>query len=101
MHIAVPKETHPGENRVPITPDTAKKLVRLGADLQVEAGMGEPSGFTDAEYEQAGATVVAVQEEDAEPEFAVSPKTILREGTTLLMVGSPTSETAFSERFRD
>jgi NAD(P) transhydrogenase subunit alpha len=44
---------------VPITPDIAKKLVRLGAELQIEKGMGEPSGYADAEYEEAGATVVA------------------------------------------
>ena len=47
-----------------------------------------------------GATVIAVQEADAEPDFAVGPQTVLREGTTLLMVGSPSSETAFFERFR-
>ena len=50
MRIAVPKETHPGENRVPITPDTAKKLVRGGAELVIETGMGQGSGFTDSEY---------------------------------------------------
>ncbi|MFH0915049.1 MAG: NAD-binding protein [bacterium] len=47
-----------------------------------------------------GATVIAVQEGDAEPELAVGPETVLREGTTLLMVGSPSSETALSEHFR-
>ncbi len=59
MRIAIPKETHPGENRVPITPESAKKLCRMGADLVVEAGMGSGSGFTDAEYVEAGATVSA------------------------------------------
>lgn len=57
MRIGIPKETHPGENRVPITPDSAKKLCRLGADLVIEAGMGTGSGFTDAEYTEVGATV--------------------------------------------
>jgi proton-translocating NAD(P)+ transhydrogenase subunit alpha len=57
MRIAIPKETHPGENRVPITPDTAKKLCRMGAELVIEAGLGAGSGFTDAEYVEAGATV--------------------------------------------
>ena len=57
MRIAIPKETHPGENRVPIIPDHAKKLCRMGATLVVEAGMGAGSGFTDAEYSEAGATV--------------------------------------------
>lgn len=57
MRIAIPKETHPGENRVPITPDTAKKLCRMGAELIVEAGLGEGAGFADSDYSEAGATV--------------------------------------------
>ena len=58
MLLAVPKEVHPGENRVPITPDTAKKLVRLGATLHIEAGMGLGSGHTDDDYREVGAEVV-------------------------------------------
>ncbi|MCL4106125.1 UNVERIFIED_CONTAM: hypothetical protein GTU68_058431 [Idotea baltica] len=57
MRIAIPKETHPGENRVPITPDAAKKLCRMGAELYIEAGVGERSGFTDAAYTDVGAKV--------------------------------------------
>ncbi|MFT5709374.1 MAG: NAD(P) transhydrogenase subunit alpha [Halioglobus sp.] len=57
MRIAIPKETHPGENRVPITPDAAKKLCRMGAELVIEADMGLGSGFTDAQYTDVGATV--------------------------------------------
>ncbi len=57
MRIAIPKETHPGENRVPITPESAKKLCRMGAEVVVQAGLGAGSGFADAEYIEAGATV--------------------------------------------
>jgi NAD(P) transhydrogenase subunit alpha len=57
MRIAIPKETHPGENRVPITPDHARKLCRLGAEVVIESGMGGGSGFSDAEYTDAGATI--------------------------------------------
>jgi NAD(P) transhydrogenase subunit alpha len=57
MRIAIPKETHPGENRVPITPDTAKKLCRLGADVVIEEGMGAGSGFSDDLFTEAGATI--------------------------------------------
>jgi NAD(P) transhydrogenase subunit alpha len=57
MRIAIPKETHPGENRVPIIPDTAKKLVQLGAELVIEAGIGAGSGFPDEAYTEAGASV--------------------------------------------
>lgn len=59
MLLGIPKETHPGENRVPITPESAKKLVRLGAEVQVESGTGLGSGFSDEDYTEAGATVVS------------------------------------------
>jgi NAD(P) transhydrogenase subunit alpha len=57
MRLAIPKETHPGENRVPVIPDTVKKLARLGAEVVIESEMGSGSGFTDEEYVKAGATV--------------------------------------------
>ena len=57
MRVAIPKESHPGENRVPITPEVAKKLCRMGADLVIETGMGLGSGFTDAEYTEVGASI--------------------------------------------
>ena len=59
MLIGVLKETHPGENRVAVIPDTVKKLVKLGAELTVEAGLGQGSGFADSEYADAGATVAS------------------------------------------
>lgn len=57
MRIAVPRETYPGENRVPIVPDVAGKLCRLGAEVVVESGMGLGSGYRDGEYTEAGAGV--------------------------------------------
>lgn len=59
MLIALPKETAAGEQRTALIPDTVKKLVRMGADVQVEAGAGIGAGFSDAEYQSAGATVVS------------------------------------------
>ena len=57
MKISVPRETHPGENRAPLTPDSAAKLVKLGAQVEVEAGLGAAAGFPDEAYAKAGATV--------------------------------------------
>ena len=57
MRLAIPKETHPGENRVPIIPDVAKKLVRMGAEVVIESGMGAGSGFSDEQYTEVGASV--------------------------------------------
>ena len=57
MRIAIPKETHPGENRISITPDHAKKLCKLGADLVIESGMGTGAGFSDVQYTEVGVSV--------------------------------------------
>ena len=58
MKISVPRETHPGETRAPLIPNTAEKLVKLGAQVEVEAGLGAAAGFPDEAYSMAGATVV-------------------------------------------
>ena len=57
MKIAVPRETHPGETRAPLTPDSAAKLIKLGAQVEVEAGLGAAAGFPDDAYTKAGATI--------------------------------------------
>lgn len=59
MQIFVPKETDLGELRAPLIPDSVKKLTRLGAEITVESGVGVGAGFSDAEYQEAGATVSA------------------------------------------
>ncbi|MCF6289852.1 MAG: Re/Si-specific NAD(P)(+) transhydrogenase subunit alpha [Desulfobacterales bacterium] len=57
MKIAAMKETHPGEKRVPLIPATVDKLVKLGAGVEIESGLGLTCRYQDADYEKAGATV--------------------------------------------
>jgi len=57
MKIAVMKETHEGEKRVPLIPPTVDKLVKLGAEIVIESGLGLSCLFQDAEYEKAGAKI--------------------------------------------
>lgn len=59
MHIVLPKETALGEKRTALVPDAVKKLVRMGAEVSVEASAGQASGFADGEYEAAGAKVIS------------------------------------------
>jgi NAD(P) transhydrogenase subunit alpha len=59
MKISVPKEMQPGETRAPLTPDSAAKLVKLGAQVEAEAGLGLRAGFADAAYTAAGAKITA------------------------------------------
>lgn len=56
--IGVPKETAARENRVALTPEIAKKLVARKYKVVFESGAGERAGFSDAEYQAAGAEVV-------------------------------------------
>ena len=58
MIIATTREDEATETRVAITPETAKKLVGLGAEVKIETGAGKASGFTDEDYRGAGASVV-------------------------------------------
>jgi NAD(P) transhydrogenase subunit alpha len=57
MKIAVMKEVHAGENRVPLIPATVGKLVKLGADVVIETGVGLSCRFDDSDYTDVGATV--------------------------------------------
>jgi hypothetical protein len=57
MKISVPCEIHPGETRAPMTPEGAAKLVKLGAEVTVQAGLGLAAGFADDAYTKAGASV--------------------------------------------
>ncbi len=57
MIVAIPKEILPGENRVAAIPATVKELVKTGMQVIIEAGAGERSFFSDASYQEAGATI--------------------------------------------
>ena len=59
MRISVARERDPAEPRVAATAETVKKMKGLGVDVAVEPGAGIKSGFLDADYAAAGATVSA------------------------------------------
>ena len=58
MLISIPRETHSAERRVAISPAAAAALVKDRHQIQVERSAGVAAGFTDAQYERAGATIV-------------------------------------------
>ena len=58
MQITVLKETHTGESRVALVPESVKKLIGLKAAVAVESGAGNDAA-SDADYEAAGATVAS------------------------------------------
>lgn len=57
MKVGCVKEIKNNEFRVGLTPDNVKAYVAAGHDVIVEKGAGLGSGFTDEEYEAAGATM--------------------------------------------
>ena len=57
MRISVPTEVKNNEFRVAITAAGVHELVAHGHEVTVQAGAGEGSFITDAEYEAAGATI--------------------------------------------
>lgn len=59
MIVAVPKETKLKENRVALTPDVVKELIKKGFKVEVQSGAGLNSFFSDEAYTNAGATTVS------------------------------------------
>jgi NAD(P) transhydrogenase subunit alpha len=55
--LFVPKETTQDEARVAVTPDTIKSYKKRGLEVVVEAGAGLGSFVSDAQFEEAGATI--------------------------------------------
>jgi NAD(P) transhydrogenase subunit alpha len=55
MRIGVPLETAARERRVALVPETAGRLAKQGHAVVVQQGAGAAAGFTDAQYEGAGA----------------------------------------------
>lgn len=61
--VGVPREIKPQENRVALTPGATLDLVKAGHRVVVEAAAGVGASYADAEYEAAGAEVVATAAE--------------------------------------
>ena len=80
MRIFACKEHLTGERRAPVTPTSVAKLIRLGAKVETEAGVGVSSFFRDADYETGGADIGRDRERS------------LREADLVLRVRKPSIE---------
>ncbi len=76
VNIAVPKETAQGERRTAIIPEVAKKLAKLGAQLNIEKGAVETALYTAADY--------------AEAQFIDGVQSVLANGDIVIKVAPPT-----------
>jgi alanine dehydrogenase len=73
MRIGVPKEIKDQEHRVALTPEGVRALVAQGHAVVVEQSAGSGSGFSDAEYREAG-SILGTAEEAWATELVVKVK---------------------------
>ena len=102
MLIFAPQETDPNEPRAAVTPETAARLVKLGAAVAVESGIGAGANFPDAAYEKAGAALrgdraAALREADVVLRVRRPPAAevaLLKQGAVHVSFLDPFNETA-------
>ena len=61
--VGIPKEIKNNENRVGMTPSGVAELTRRGHQVFVQHTAGEGSGFSDADYEAVGASILPTIED--------------------------------------
>jgi alanine dehydrogenase len=59
MLVGTPKEIKDSEYRVGLVPSTVRELIAAGHQVVIESGAGLGAGLSDADYEAAGAEIVA------------------------------------------
>lgn len=79
MRIGVPKEIKNNENRIAMTPAGVVNLVHYGHIVCIETGAGLGSGFTDEDFEKAGAKIVATPNEAWSADMVMKVKEPLKE----------------------
>jgi NAD(P) transhydrogenase subunit alpha len=80
MNIAIPRENDPAETRVAMIPEHVAKLVKAGASISIEAGLGQTLALDDSAYRDAGADVVDDR------------STLLRQADMVLRIRKPGQE---------
>ncbi|MBC8067846.1 MAG: Re/Si-specific NAD(P)(+) transhydrogenase subunit alpha [Deltaproteobacteria bacterium] len=111
MKIGVPKEIHEGERRVAATPETAKRLQKLGFGVMIEAGAGVAASFPDQAYRDVGCEVTddvgmiwqqdivaKVRPPEYHPGTGLDETEMLHEGSTLISFLWPASNGALLDR---
>jgi alanine dehydrogenase len=87
MEIGVPKETKDQEYRVGLSPSSVRSLCDRKHQVFVETQGGIGAGFTDEDYQQAGATIVKESKEAWHRELVVKVKEPLPDEYPYLQAG--------------
>lgn len=79
MQVGIPNENRDNsfvENRVAVTPETIKKLIKTGFSVCVETNAGARAGFSDEDYKKSGALIADASKILASPiVFKINPPT--------------------------
>jgi len=106
MIIGIPKESLKGENRVAGSPSAIGALLKLGFTVQVQKGAGTKASFTDEEFSQSNAEVVAKKQcWQSDIIFKVNAPTLdevelMNDGATLISFIAPAQSPDLLEALR-
>jgi len=113
MKVGIAREIRPGERRVAATPDTTRRLVKLGFEVRIERDAGRGGSFPDVDYETAGATIVdkeelwsgsgivlKVQPAEMDADLQKHEADLLSEGAVLISFVWPAKNEELVERLR-
>lgn len=101
MIIGTPKEIKNNEYRVAIAPDGVKEFVKNGHEVLIETEAGVGSGFSDGDYQKAGAQIVDKDELFKRAEMIYKVKEMLPEEFKYLREGMVIFTYIHSNAFRD
>ena len=79
MRIGIPKEIKNNENRVAITPAGVLTFINAGHEVLIESSAGVGSGFSDADYEAAGAVITDARDVWTNAEMVMKVKEPIQE----------------------
>jgi len=113
MKIGVLKERTEDEKRVAISPATTKSYVEMGFKVFIETGAGISAGFSDQDFEKAGAKISKVPLEiigDADLVLKVQPsegkgknseKELMKDGAVIVGLLSPFDNKGLFKDYQD
>jgi len=99
MRIGVPRECKDGERRVGLAPAGVRALIADGHSVAIALGAGDAVSFTDAEYRNAGAEMIASPEALWSCDLIVKVKELQPSEFALLVSG--TTVFGFAQLHRD
>ena len=113
VKVGIAREIRLGERRVAATPDTTRRLVKLGFEVSIEAEAGGGASFPDADYQAAGASIVdkvelwsgsaivlKVQPPEMDQVLQKHEADLLKEGAVLISFIWPAKNPDLVERLR-